>query len=177
MAISDPSHLAELITPAGDGGYLIHISSTTAYHITATVGSNQAHIGPNGALYPLLLEKAEASLLGGMDRLNGGWMTTVTNLGINCTSIFLPSTDAAMMALIDTNKATHTALTIGTNGSIIDGAPLIASHCEIITDYTIASDGSVTYSVQQPWGVAWKQSGLTILNFNNDAYASAVLVS
>lgn len=154
MVISNPFKLVSMLTETSDS-YLYQFAPNQFYRVDKTLYTNQSHIGPNNAVWPLVLEKIEAMLHNGAFMyLNGGWMTTsARDLGWRGQNTPQPTTAAAMAAWIDTTYAAGGNITYGTNSST-DGS-VVASHCYILTGYSVDSLGNYTFTMYQPWGVQY----------------------
>lgn len=198
LAFSEPARLYQIAVDLGDGTYAVRFvrSGVVSYvRVDADLSSLQAAVSSSGGMWVPVIEKAYAYYRTGANTyasLDTGWMyATLQDLGCAASNILIPSpasetaqTDSALAATIESGLAAGHGLSIGTPATILDGAPLIASHAyAVLGVYYDSAAASWEIQLRNPWGFDGAgndgnpNDGIVTISFAQLTANSSVIVS
>ncbi|HUO09717.1 MAG TPA: C2 family cysteine protease [Phycisphaerae bacterium] len=163
MADTQPAQLRQLAVDLGDGTYAVQFQrggTTTYVRVDGDLPANgyyanglmYAHPGSSGDLWAPIIEKAYAEFRTGAwnySSLNQGYFGSVfSDFGVGYTAF--GAGDASYNNIVNALNSGK-GVTIGTNGSISAGAPLIYSHTYTVTA-AWTSNGVQYIQLRNPWG-------------------------
>jgi hypothetical protein len=162
VAFSDPYHLMNAAVDLGDGTYCVQFQRNGVKYqlrVDGDFGGGGAVLSASHDLWPLVLEKAFAFFRAvGANTYaslnNGGNIEPFAALGMNTLNrgTFYATLDSAGFAsMILSELAAHRAISYATPATIVDGAPLVASHAYAIVGVEVTG-GVYTYLLRNPWG-------------------------
>lgn len=166
LANQSVNKLRELAVDLGDGTYAVQFTRNGVKSFVRVDGDLAAggwnglayvHPGSNGSIWAPIMEKAYAFFRSARNTyasLGGGWMGTVfSDFGIANLNVTLSTTAASTLystfgAALNAGRA----VTVATNSSIINGAPLVGNHAYSLIGVNTDGFGNYTFTVRNPWG-------------------------
>jgi hypothetical protein len=165
LARLQPSRLQQMAVDLGDGTYAVQFyrgGSAVYVRVDGDLptapwgGLYYAHPGASGNEWVAIMEKAYAYFRTGANAyssLNSGYMTgAYSDLGVSSASIVLPADQNSFLSTVNTQLAANKPVDVLTHGTIINSAPLIASHCYAVISATKDAGGTVWITLRNPWG-------------------------
>ena len=166
LARLQPGRLQQMAVDLGDGTYAVQfVRNGSPVYVrvdgdlpTASWGGlYYAHPGPSGDQWVAIMEKAYAYLRTGANSypsLDFGYMTNVyTDLGVSSSSIALPFDQNSFMTTVNNQLSANKPVDILTHTTILNSAPLVASHCYAVISATQDASGTVWITLRNPWGI------------------------
>ncbi len=166
LARLQPARLQQMAVDLGDGTYAVQFyrnGSPVYVRVDGDLptapwgGLYYAHQGASADQWAAIMEKAYAYFRTGANSyqsLDYGFMTDVySDLGVSSMSFVLPYDQNSFMATANNSLSANKPVDILTNGSIVNSAPLVASHCYAVISVTADSSGTVWVTLRNPWGV------------------------
>lgn len=154
------NRLYDLVVDLGDGTYAVQYQQNGVpvyVRVNGAFSTSYAHPGSSGDLWALVMEKSYAYIHTGANSygsLNGGWMgTSWSELGIESSTEWigkLSANDLYEKVLNALNE--NRGITLGTNGSITHGTPLIGGHAYSLIGTSKDILGNYSFILRNPWG-------------------------
>jgi fibronectin type 3 domain-containing protein len=158
-----PQMLQQSAVDLGDGTFAVQFfKNGSAQYVRVNdqfpagpfAGLDYAHMGSNGTIWGMVLEKAFCYFRTGANTynsINSGWMGEVySDFNISSTNFF-PSnySESAFFSMVSSALASNKAVTLGTSGSPPN---LVEDHAYTLVSCTQDGNGVTQYVVRNPWG-------------------------
>ena len=167
LARLQPKRLQQMAVDLGDGTYAVQFFTQTGAPVYVRVdgdlptapwgGLFYATPGASGDQWVAIMEKAYAYYRTGANSyssLDYGYMTNVySDLGVSSTSIVLPLDQNAFMSTVNNQVSANKPVDVLTHDTVVNGAPLVESHCYAVISATKDASGTVWVTLRNPWGV------------------------
>lgn len=154
------NRLYDLVVDLGDGTYAVQYKQNGAplyVRVDGAFSTSYAHPGSSGDLWALVMEKSYAYIHTGANSyasLNGGWMgTSWSELGIDNSTEWIGEISAdKLYEKVSKALEENRGVTLGTNGDITSGTPLIGGHAYSLIGASKDISGNYSYVLRNPWG-------------------------